>query len=262
MAILTHGSDTSLAPTLAPVVRQTDGTVRNAVERLVTAGFGAVQLDATLAGVRPRELDRRARQDLLALLARRGVTAAGIDLFIPRRDFIDQTRIDRAMAATFAAVEYAADLGRLPLSVALPVEDLSDEIRAALVEAADGHGVRLAVHAEDQPDALRDWIETVADPVLGMGLDPAALLTAKDDPVAKAMTHGGHLTVGRLSDAGTDAVRCAVGRGELDVDAYRVSLDLAKGRTGPVVLDLRGLTDALGDARQSKAAWEDAGFSV
>ena len=70
------------------------------------------------------------------------------------------------------------------------------------------------------------------------------------------------MTTGRLSDTGTDAVRCAVGRGDLDVDAYRVTLDLASGRTGPIVLDLRGLTDAMGDARQSKTAWEDAEFAV
>ena len=262
MSILTHGSDTSLAPTLGPVVRQTDGTVRTAVEWLSTTGFGAVQLDATLAGVRPRELDRRARQDLLALLARRGIVAAGVDLFIPRRDFTDETKLDRAMAAALATIEYAADLGRLPLSVALPVEQLADELRSALIEAADGHGVRLVVHAEDQIDATRGWIEAVAGPVLGIGLDPAAMLTAKDDPVATAMACGSNLIVGRLSDAGTDAVRCAVGRGELDVDAYRVSLDLAKARIGPVVLDLRGLTDALGDARQGKAAWDGAGFSL
>lgn len=88
------------------------------------------------------------------------------------------------------------------------------------------------------------------------------MLTAKNDPAAATMSCGSHLAVGRLSDTGTDAVRCAVGRGELDVDAYRVSLDLAKGRTGPVVLDLRGLTDALSDARFSKAAWDDAEFKL
>ena len=64
MAILTHGRDMTLAPTIAPVVRQTDQTVRGALTALSQCGFDAVQLDALLAGVRPRELDQRARKDL------------------------------------------------------------------------------------------------------------------------------------------------------------------------------------------------------
>jgi sugar phosphate isomerase/epimerase len=271
MAILTHGSDLTLAPTIRPVVKATDGTVRTALDRLASAGFRAVQLDGTLPGLRPRELDQRARKDLLALLTRRGVTLAGIDLFIPKRHFAEAENLDRAMAAALAGVQLAADLGRVPVSLALPIKAMTDEAKSSLVAAADGHGVRLAVHAEDQIDALLEWIAKIDLPSLGAGLDPAAVLMRNQDPSTLAQRLGKRLAVARLSDiAGTggddDAeaagLRAAVGDGDLDVVGYRVAVDLAGGRTGPVVLDLRGMENPLAAAAQASRQWEKAAFTA
>ena len=124
VAILTHGSNLTLAPTIRPVVKQTDGTVRMALERLSAAGFQSVQLDATMAGLRPRDLDIRARKDLLGLLGRRSLTLAGVDLFIPRRHFMEPENLDRALSAALAGIELAADLGRVPVSLSLPVKGM------------------------------------------------------------------------------------------------------------------------------------------
>ena len=57
-------------------------------------------------------------------------------------------------------------------------------------------------------------------------------------------------------------VRCVPGRGELDLTMYRVSLDLAANRAGPVVLDLRGLNNPLRAAAQARELWESAGVSL
>ena len=273
MAILTHGSDLSLSPTLTPLVRTTGGTVRKAIEHAAAAGFTAIQLDAALAGIRPRELDSRARKDLLALLARRGVRPTGIDLFIPRQHYTSAQHVDRAMAATLAAIALAADLGKLPLSLALPAAKLPDELKTVLVEAADSHGIRLAIHAEDQLDALSDWITAVDLPALGAAIDPAAMLARGKNPVDVIQQLGQKLTIARLCDvergsspdddevaAASEAVRCAVGSGDLDVLAYRVAADLASNRAGPVVLDLRGLAAPLQSAVAAKKQWDDAAF--
>lgn len=263
MAILTHGSDLSLAPTATPVIAQTDGTLRTALGRLAGARFTAVQIDATLAGLRPRELNTRARKDLLALIARHGMRLAGIDLFLPRRHYLDSAYIDRAMAATLAAIELAADLGRVPLSLALPVAGMTEDARGALVEAADGHSVSLAVHGEGQWEALSQWVEAVDLPALGMAIDPATLLAQQVDPVALIHQHAKRLRVARLSDQAANSVgRCDVGQGDLDVSAYRIAVDLATARLGPVVLDLRGLANPLAAASVARDAWEGAAFSV
>jgi len=262
MTILTHGSDLSLAPGVEPLVRISGGSVRSAVERLSRLGFSAVQLDATLSGLRPRELGRRARQDLLALLRRLGPRPGGLDLFIPRTHFLDPQHVDRAMAATTAGIELAADLGRLPLSIVLPVKDIAEDARSALVQSADDHGIRLGIHAEDHVDALLSWIQEVDLPALGAAIDPAAVLGRAEDPVRVCHRLGPRLVAARLCDF-ADGLRCHVGDGELDVMQYRIALDLAAGqRAGPIVLDLRGLKDPDQAARVAAKAWDDAGFKA
>ncbi|MEX0774161.1 MAG: TIM barrel protein [Phycisphaeraceae bacterium] len=281
MGILTHGAEMTLAATIGPLVRagvgprQSAGTVRGALEALVgltEAGIRGVQLDVSLPGLRPRELSPRQRKDLLALLGRKSLRLAGIELFIPRRHYTDAAQVDRAMAATLAAVELAADLGRVPLSLALPVADMGDDARSAIVAAADGKGVTLAVHAEDQVDALLEWLEAVGHPSIGAGVDAAAVLALNGKPQDMAHRLAGRLKVGRLSDqssgvsgggcGGPGGLRCAIGHGELDVMAYRVALDLATARVGPVVLDLRGLENPLAAAEVGSRAWADAGSGM
>jgi sugar phosphate isomerase/epimerase len=269
MAILTHGSDLTLAPTVRPLVQQHHWSIRTAVERLAAEGFTSVQLDAALHGIRPRELTRRARRDLLALLSRANVRLAGLDLFLPRKHYVQNAYLDRATAATVAAIELAADLGRVPVSVGLPVASIEPSIKAALVQCADGRGVTLAVHAEDQLDALVQWITEVDLPVLGAGLDPATVLSLHSDsqltdPAAAAHKLAKRLAVARLCDSNLalGRARCPVGQGDLDVVGYRVAMDLTGGRQGPVVLDLSGLESPLIAATIGKKTWEHAAFSI
>lgn len=263
MSILTHGSDLSLAPTIRPLLRHADQTVRGAVELAATTGFRSIQLDATINGIRPRDLGTRARQDLVALLTRRGLRLAGVDLFIPRKHFLEPANLDRAITSTLAAIEMAADLGRVPLSIALPVAQVTDDVRSTLVAAADGHGITLAVHAEDHADALIEWVKAADVPALGAAIDPAAVIARGDNPVASVQKLGKLLKVGRLSDFQREtATRCVPGDGDLDLDQYCIMLDLATGRIGPIVLDLRNLEQAQQAAAQAIKAWDDAGFSV
>lgn len=264
MAILSHGSDLTLAPTVSPLVKQAGQSLRAALGQLSAAGFAAVQLDAALSGIRPRDLDQRARRDLSAALARQSLRLAGLDMFIAHRDFLSGDQVDRAVSATLAAIELAGDLGRVPLSITLPVTECRSEVKAALVEAADGHGMTLAVYAEQQLDDLRAWVEEVDLPALGMAVDPAAILARRQDPSAIVHQHNQWLRVGRLSDfssqAGGEGERCICGMGELDVIPYRIALDLCPARLGPVVLDLRRLSDPLEAARRAAKAWEKAGM--
>ncbi|MEM1355239.1 MAG: hypothetical protein AAGH88_10190 [Planctomycetota bacterium] len=265
MAILTHGSDLSLAPTITPVVRATDGSVRTALARLGAAGFSSVQLDAALSGTRPRELDSTARRDLIATARRAGLTIGGLDLFIPRDHYTDPAHVDRATLATLAAIELAGDLGRAPLSVNLPIDSLHDDVEAALVAGLEASGVTLVVHAEDQLEALANWLGKIDSDLIGAGLDPAVCLGGRSDPTQTVQAMIGQLAGARLSDNPrglADGSRCLVGSGDLDLMSYRISLDLAPRRRGPVVLDLRGLSQPLDAAALARRAWDDAGVSL
>jgi sugar phosphate isomerase/epimerase len=262
MAILTHGSDLRLAPTIRPLVQAGDGTVRGAIRSLRESGFSAIQLDATMTGIRPRELSKRARQDLSALLIRHDMQLAGLDFFIPLKHFTEAEYVDQAIARAAASIELAADLGRLPLSMALPIDQIGRDVIGALIESADAHGIKLAIHAEDQIEELAQWLSELGQPAVGAGVDPAALLARKLNPVSVVHENSKQISVARLSDLTDSALRCAVGQGSLDVGGYRISLDLAVARTGPVVLDLRGLESPVVASAQGAKAWESQAFSI
>jgi len=263
MSIITHSADTTLAPTLRALTTQL-GNVRAALDAVIADGFRSVQIDATLAGLRPRDLNRRARRDLMALLTRNSVQLAGLDLFIPRKHFASGEHVDRAVAATIEAMTLSHDFGCVPISIALPVGEMTEDVVTSLLEAADGRGVPLAVHAEDRLDDLAAWLDKVDLPNVGAALDPAAVLSRSADPAQIAQRWSKRLKVARLSDleSAGGAVRCPVGEGELDVLQYRLAVDLATARVGPVVLDLRNLELARQAAARGKAAWDDAAFSL
>lgn len=265
MPILTHGSDLRLAPTLRPIADGRRLPPKAAFQAVASLGFEAVQLDATMPGVRPRELDTNARRDLAGSIRRAGLEAAGLDFFIPADHYRDPAHLDRAADAASAACTLAADLGRVPLSINLPTADADAGLVATLLGLADGLGVRLVVYDPSGLDALPAWLDKHSHAWIGAGLDPAALLIARNDPVTSAQSLGDKLAGARLSDAKRgqpDPGRTTLGSGDLDIMAYRVSLDLAPSRTGPVVLDLRSLTSPDQAAATAKAKWDSAAMKL
>lgn len=265
MTILTQGADLSLAPTITPLIKPAGKSLASGLSWLAREGFHAVQLDATLSGIRPRELNHRARRDLISLLTRSSVRLGGLDFFIPRRHYLDEAEVDRAVTSTLATIELAADLGRAPVSISLPVAELSEDIKHALVEAADGRGVTLAVYGslEDQgasrgeSAAVNAWVDAVDLPALGAGLDPVDVIAAGGDAVAVCHRLASRLASARLGDGkstagredGGAAMRCGIGEGELDLLSYRLALDLAWGG-----MDLRGDGGAVSTAPSRQKA--------
>lgn len=212
-----------------------------------------IQLDATLAGIRPRELDRSARRDLAALLRRSGLGLSGLDLFIPPKHFEDAAMLERALGAVAAACELVDELSRLVdarrvVSVVLPriSKRESGAASSKLGEATESRhvenewtraigasivgGVRLADHALVDGPRI-DGVSIGVDPAMGMlaGLDVMKMVGTAGDRIVSA----------RLSDA-NELGRVVVGTGNLDVLAYLVGLHTAR-YSSPVTLDLRGL---------------------
>lgn len=215
-------------------------------------GAAAVQLNAATPGVRPRDLDRSARRDLAATLRREGLACSGLDLWIPPEHFTDAARADRAVASVRGAIDLAADLAALAggsvvsarparpgvVSLLLPAEAPAD-LLAAITERAEARGVLLADHHWPPRDS--------SSPVLLLGIDPVAILAAREDPAAAAARLAPRAASARVADLSpgigpTPGSRVELGRGRLDVFAYIVSL-AAAGYTGSAVIDVRGLRD-------------------
>ncbi|MCL4221890.1 MAG: hypothetical protein KJZ65_11050 [Phycisphaerales bacterium] len=213
-------------------------------------GFRWVHLNAAARGFRPRELDGAARRDLAATLSRAEVRVSGVDLWIPPQHFAEAVHVDRAVDAVVAVAELLGDLARLRVTRASPVVSLmlpdkpAEGVAAALAAAGEARGVLIVDHS---PAAGADaW----------WGADPATLLMHGDNPGASVSRRGSHVLSARLSDANAMG-RCAVGSGRLDVLEYAMALTTA-GVRGPVVLDVRGLPDALGGIERGRQAWGES----
>ena len=248
-----------LSLSIAPLVAGADG-VRRAVERARALGFTCVQLSAATAGIRPRELDNRARRDLAALLARNGIALSGLDLMIPPEHWADPAQLDRALSSTLAAIALAGDLGRVPFSAALPIGSLPTDVVTELLTAADGQGVALAVHAEDDIPALKIWLDEIDQPLVGAAIDPASLIASDQGPVDTALELAAHVLVARLDDFAAESVaaaggRCLVGSGSLKLLNYRAALSTCNNLRS-IVVDPRSLPDPAAAAEHARLAWD------
>lgn len=235
-----------LSVTLAPLGPE----VRAVLDRLRAAGLPAVQLSAVQPGLRPRELDRSARRDLVAALARREMTISGIDLWIPPAHFHDPEKVDRAVQTAIETVRLAADLGLCPVSLVLPTpkegEAEAEEAGRAIVEQAHHQGVPLA---DFGGDAVPEGV--------GLGIDPAMVLTRQQDPAAAVSRAGDRLGAVRLCDLLTSGMRGPIGdreEGQLDVLAYKAAVSVS-GYGGHVIIDARQWTNPWEGLRQSLSAW-------
>ncbi len=222
-----------------------DLSARGEIEWIAARGVRYVQLDAAMAGIRPRELGRSARRDLASLLKRVGLSLSGIDLWIPTPHFVDATSQQRAIDATIGACELAA------------------ELRAILGEGSPsgaGFGVSLALH-EETPAAVLDAIGTAAtrcglvvidhawparavasDGAIRVGIDPAVLIGAGVSVGKSVLGLSPAPAAFRLSDHSASG-RVAAGEGSLDLANYDIAMTTLNW-AGAVTLDLRGEREA------------------
>ncbi len=231
--------------------------IREALAWLGAIGIRGVQWPAMRSGVRPRDLDASGRRDLQATLRRQQLVMAGVDLWIPPEHFVDPTRVDRAVAAVEESLRFAAEFGRVPVSLRLPSasdadsESLASTV-AALVAIADRLGVSLADHAE--PSTPREGV--------AVGIDPVAVLAGGKDPCEAVFAAAGALAAARLADLDRGGLRSplgeSVGERRLDPVRYRVALEVA-GFRGLVVIDPRQWRDPRGGVLQTARLWMEAG---
>lgn len=218
-------------------------SLREQVEHARQLGFRGVALNAAAAGARPRDLSRSARRDLAALLRRCELVCAGVDLFIPPDHYSDEARVDRAASATVDAIDFAAEIaalagGRAVVCVTLPTGDAAAS-SSAMVESLADHARSVGVLLADcsWPIATRDEPDAAHGPSLG--IDPAALILAGNDPASELLRLGAAVACTRLSDIDTTG-RVTPGDGRLDLLGYTVALSMRPDLT-PVVFDPRGL---------------------
>jgi len=243
------------SPPLAPTVAAVTLAPREALHAVAGAGFQHVQMSATLAGLRPRDLDRSGRRDLMALLRRLELSPAGLDFLIPPGHYVDPVRADRAAGTVIAAIDLAADLGRIPVTIELPPTITQGDSAAghvgvlgAILKHAERAGVLVATlgDATTNTDGLAVAIDIAT--VAMRGVAPAAALAAVRHDLASVRCSG---------VTGTGA-RVPFGRnGRVDPLELQVALSIA-GYRDAVVLDARGWPNVIVGLKESAAAWSSA----
>lgn len=243
--------------TLAPL-----GAVQESLEWISASGIRGVQLSATHAGMRPRELDGSARRDLRATLRRLELVCSGIDAWIPPDQWSDSATMERAVDALRQVCRLAEELDRVPVSLALPGKDAdaarearrSDAV-AAVVQAANVHGVLLADMAWSTGSPRAE----VPYPPVGVCIDPAAILASARRPFPVVTGASGRIAGARVVDLLRTGHRGPLGDsdGQLDVTEYRVALESA-GCTALPVIDARQWTEPRAGALRSLAVWSAA----
>jgi sugar phosphate isomerase/epimerase len=227
---------------------------REGVSLARACGCEGVHLDGAARGMRGRDLDRSGRREIAAILKREGLFMTGIDLWIPEAHFADPARIDRAIEALGEACVLAGELARLtetpdPLALGVSVcvtlpKDPSPELVDAVVKPALSSGVRVADYNQTE---LR------FAGVIGAGFDPALAMMKDQDAVDAVSRNLPGLIDARLNDFNRLG-RCPVGRGDLDVTAYRALLESLTSLRW-VVVDVRTIIDPVLAAREAVEAW-------
>ncbi|MBS0188288.1 MAG: hypothetical protein JSS51_09475 [Planctomycetes bacterium] len=214
---------------------------------MTAVGQPRIQLDAAMAGIRPRELERSARRDLASLLKRSAVAATGLDLFLPPQHLAESAHVDRAVSAITGAIELLSELASLGaletrvLCLSLPPKPLASAL-AAISSVAQEHGVAIADFsfppASDLPASI------------SRGIDCALAIAASQDVAALVASSAPGAI--RLSDwDGTR--RVPVGKGRLETRSLVAAASVSAPNV-PVVIDLRGI-DGLASNPQ---AWQSA----
>jgi len=242
-------------PALAPTLAGFGDKPRAVLDRLASLAFRAVQLSASQPGLRPRDLDRSGRRDLSGQLRRLEIVPAGLDLWIPEAHLRDPATLDRAIGAIQAAVELAADLGRVSLSLLLPRRDEAMDSIEPVLEAVIEKSLRFGVPLADCEVPPSDRAD------VGVGIDPVIWLRSGRDPVDAVATHADRVASVRLGDLNATGDRIPVGCGEegrLDLGAYRSVLKRC-GYNAPVVVDIRNTSEPWRQLAESVQAWQAAG---
>lgn len=242
-----------LAATIAPIKL----APAEAIEFVASLGYRAVQLSATQAGMRPRELDGSSRRGIAQRLRQLGMVAGGVDLWIPPAHFSDPAQVDRAIDAVVGAIGLAQSLGKCPVSTLLPASDactatMLSQVRQEIIRVAMQHGVQVADHGIDAVTSKGESGESLA-----IGIDPPTLIAASVDVCSTIAGAASRLRAFRVVDllrSGSRGPISEPGDARLEVLPIAAALAVADFK-GSLVADARQWADPDGGLTATLARW-------
>jgi sugar phosphate isomerase/epimerase len=235
------------------------GDARGAFDLASSARYHGISFATNHPELTPDQLGQSARRHLKTTLSSRQLGIDAIRVAAPHGALTDTETIDRTMDNARKAFLLAADLG--VQTVAMNVGNLGTSkvpestIVAAvreLAQHADAAGLTLALGSEGA-EHLRGLIKDVDYDRATVNFDAARLIAAGDDPLKVAEEMAGiigQVTAADAIRAGKSARATFLGEGQLPLPDLLAILD-EQGFHGPMVVDVRDLTDGVEGARHA-----------
>ncbi len=211
---------------------------RKAVVAAARLGVRGVEIDAR-GELRPDQLDQTGLREVRRLLEEHELRAVAIN-FRTRRGYDADDQIDRRVAATKAAMRFAAQLGapvvvnqlgRVPDDVKSPAWKLLTETLADVGNFGHHVGASLAVQSGGQGGAdLRRLIDALPEAALVVTLDPANAIINGHSPLEDVVALGPSIAYVHARDAARDlaqggGLEVPLGRGTADFPALLGALE-------------------------------------
>jgi len=210
---------------------------KEALSLAARLGLGKIEMSAAAGEVDPDRLSRTGRRHLSRYVENLGLALAALGADEAGGSLTDPTTVERLLDKTRKIMELAAELrvpqvtrslGRLDRSTL--EKGLVPEAVQYLAELADRTGTRVAIQtAGGDPQLLRELLDQVDSPLVGVCYDPAALVIEGRDGLSAMEPLADRLMLARVSDGvpgagGRPGYETALGRGQVDLAAYLGSL--------------------------------------
>jgi sugar phosphate isomerase/epimerase len=246
-----------------------DGDLKSTIEIARSAGFSGVAIGVRHPQISGDDFGRTARRDLERFLRSRSMYMACIRAGSGSGGLFDSRSMDSCMAAAADAIELARDLGTrlIALYIGEPPEKVKNAsaIESALHELlgnADAAGATMVISSGDV-DLLAALLKTFSTGGLMANLDTLKILSAGRtiDDAMKAFA--GRVGLWTCADAKINGgmVRPAVlGTGSVGLKEIYITLT-EQSFTGPVVVDVRDLSDPVYAAKMAGKYLETLGGS-
>ena len=212
--------------------------IRKALPAAARLGATGVEIDAR-GDLRPQDLSQTALREVRRLLEENGLRVVAVG-FHTRRGYDVAEEIERRVAATKAAMKFAADLrapvvvnqiGRVPSEPGGPSWNMLLQTLADLGNYGQHVGAFLAARtgSESGPDLAR-LVAALPPPGLGVDLDPGNLILNGFSPLEAVESLGANILHVHARDGVRDLARgrgieVPLGRGSADFPALLGALE-------------------------------------
>ena len=234
-------------------------------ETLIAAsemGAEGVQFDVRTE-LRPSDLSHTGRRQFMKFLSEMNLELPSLR-FSSRRAFYNANDLERRIAATKAAMDFAYQLGakiltlrigRIPTDADSPDYLVLREVLNGIARYGNHVGVAAAITPSgDHPVDLARLLGDITEGPLGLDFDPAGFLMSGHDPVSTLRElHQWIFHVQArdgLQDASGSGLEVALGRGEIDWLEFVATLDEIAYRGWLIVTRTQG-EDRAGDAERA-----------